>query len=712
MASLKKSSRLRLRYAPPLPLGVSLHPGGVRFALFSRNGKNVSILLFDSVEDMSPSKVLKLDPKKHRFGDIWSVFVEGIGKGQAYAYKIKGEFAPEKGVRFNSEKQLIDPYAKSIAGPYDWHHLDEFNPDLPESPKSIVTSSKFAWKQDRPINTPWEESIIYEVHLKGFTAHPSSDIEKKGTYAGFMEKIPYLKELGISAVEFLPIQAFPANENIHYNPFTGDRLTNYWGYSTMAFMAPHAPYSFDQTHGAEIDEFKQMVKELHIAGIEVILDVVFNHTAEGNETGPTLSFRGIDDDVYYILESESGKYFNYSGCGNTFNCNHPVVRDYILDILRYWVVEMHVDGFRFDLASILGRDQNGNLLDNPPLVERIAFDPILRGVKIIAEAWDAGGAYQVGSFPGTRWSEWNGRYRDEVRSFWLGDGSIKSLATRVAGSEDLYGPSGRTPLHSINFITCHDGFTMRDLVSYDNKHNEANGESNNDGESNNKSNNHGVEGTTDNLSIRRRRVLQMKNMLATLFLSQGVPMLFSGDEGGKSKGGNNNTYCQDNPLSWFDWRLISSDCRMDGVDGFENPSADDIKEGKHIFGFTKKLIKFRKSTNLLGKESFFSGKSINGQLPDITWHGENPGEIDWDRNEQIVGALLGSKETQGSLELLFNAEEYPVLFKLPEFEGKSWYLVFDTVLEEDFETLPIIPIENSSYLLSGPGVAVLILTRN
>jgi isoamylase len=531
---MKNRSRLRLRYVLLLPLGVSPHRAGVRFSLFSCYVERVGIALFDTAEDLEPFKTLFLDPKKFRFGDIWSVFVEGIEPGQAYAYCVDGPWDPEQGLRYDVEKYLVDPYARSIAGPYDWHRetFDPYKDPLLVAPKSIVVPQDFFWHKDRPIHVPMEETVIYEAHLKGYTAHPSSGVTERGTYAGFVEKIPWLKELGITSVELLPVQAFPANENIHVNPDTGERLVNYWGYSTMAFMAPHAPYAADPDPGGEIQEFKHLVVELHKEGLEVILDVVFNHTAEGNETGFTLSFRGIDDVIYYMIEPGTGKYRNYSGCGNTVNCNHPVVRDFILDVLRYWVMEMHVDGFRFDLASILGRDFAGHLLDNPPLVERISADFILRGVKIIAEVWDAGGAYQVGSFPGTRWVEWNGRYCDDVRNFWLGGGSVQQLATRLAGSEDLYGPSGRTPLHSINFITCHDGFTLRDLVSYNEKHNLANGENNRDGESNNYSNNHGVEGECFDPAVRGARARSMRNLLATLFLSQGVPMLLAGDEGG------------------------------------------------------------------------------------------------------------------------------------------------------------------------------------
>ncbi|MBU1240705.1 glycogen debranching protein GlgX [Myxococcota bacterium] len=710
-------SRLRLRNAPPLPLGVTPHYGGVRFALFSRRARRVAILLFDSVDDIEPSKVLELDPEKFRFGDIWSVFVEGIEAGQAYAYQLDGPWDPLNGQRYDRGKYLIDPYAKSIAGPYDWHRsqFEPHQPPLPMAPKSIVVSSDFPWKRDRPMHIPMEETVIYEVHLKGFTAHPSSGVSSPGTFKGFKEMIPWIKSLGVTSVEFLPLQAFPANENIHFNPDTGERLTNYWGYSTMAFMAPHAPYASDQRPGAEINEFRELVSELHEAGLEVIMDVVFNHTAEGNETGPTLSFRGIEDNVYYMVEPGTGAYRNYSGCGNTVNCNHPVVRDFILDVLRYWVVEMHVDGFRFDLASILGRDQEGNLLDNPPLVERISADPILRGVKIIAEAWDAGGAYQVGSFPGTRWAEWNGRYRDDIRHFWLKKGSIRELATRLAGSEDLYGPSGRTPLHSINFVTCHDGFTLRDLVSYNEKHNLANGENNMDGDNNNLSNNHGVEGECFDPAMRKARLRTMKNLLTTLMVSQGVPMILAGDEAGRTQKGNNNCYCQDNPLSWIDWRLMAEETPEQSIRGYRDPLGVERSEGQRLAKFTKYLISLRKSLRRFGTPVFFTGNAhIEGGLPDVTWHGTIPGTIDWESPEPVLGMLLGERSPGDCpVDILINGQETSVEFMLPEFPGKKWGFLMDTGIDEMVEGYPIdnpIEINNLRYVLHGPAVAILICT--
>nr|MDA3864056.1 alpha-amylase family glycosyl hydrolase [Deltaproteobacteria bacterium] len=552
------------------------------------------------------------------------------------------------------------------------------------------------------------ERIIYEVHLKGFTAHPSSKVESPGTYQGFIEKIEHLKELGVTTVELLPVQAFPENENVNINPETDERLKNYWGYSTMSFMAPHNLYAREK--GCEVEEFRELVDKLHEAGMEVILDIVFNHTAEGSETGPVLSFKAIDEDIYYIRDPKTGAHRNYSGCGNTFNCNHPIVRDYILDVLHFWVIEMGIDGFRFDLASILGRDQEGNLMDNPPLVERITNDPILRKVKLIAEAWDASGAYQVGSFPGTSWAEWNGRYRDEVRRFWLQDGNISQLATRISGSEDLYGPSNRSPSHSVNFITCHDGFTLRDLVTYDQKHNYQNGENNRDGENNNCSNNHGFEGPVSNQGIRNLRLVQMKNLLATLFLSQGVPMLFAGDEAGKTKTGNNNTYCQDNPLSWIDWRIIHGNQLPEfQVEGYENPAAKDIEEGQELLDFVKKVIAFRKKCDLLKRCRFFKGEKEEGALfPDISWQNEVPGKIDWNTQKKILGILLWRQDNSGGLMLLFNGSFEKQEFFLPEIGEKNYSLVFDTSRPNlSFQDKSPGEKKQTSFILQGPAVAVL-----
>ncbi|MGM0595576.1 MAG: glycogen debranching protein [Myxococcota bacterium] len=691
--------------ASPLPLGTVVESSGVRFSLFSRRASKIVICIFEKADDLEPAAQIQLEPDKFRFGDIWSVFIAGLQPGSFYAWVVEGEkFDPER-----DGKYILDPYAKAVAGVFDFTNLGE-KEKLPEAPKSVVVKSIAPRAHLSDLQISDGERIIYEVHLKGFTAHPSSQVKSPGTYKGFIEKIDHLKELGVTTVELLPIQAFPENENVNINPETGERLKNYWGYSTMSFMSPHNLYARGEKPGCEVEEFRELVDKLHEAGMEVILDIVFNHTAEGSETGPVLSFKSIDEDIYYIRDPKTGKHRNYSGCGNTFNCNHPIVRDYILDVLHFWVIEMGVDGFRFDLASILGRDQEGNLMDNPPLVERITNDPILRKVKLIAEAWDASGAYQVGSFPGTSWAEWNGRYRDEVRRFWLQDGNISQLATRISGSEDLYGPSNRSPRHSVNFITCHDGFTLRDLVSYNQKHNYQNGENNRDGENNNCSNNHGFEGSVTNLTIRTLRLVQMKNLLATLFLSQGVPMLFAGDEAGKTKTGNNNTYCQDNPLSWLDWRIVHGNSQPEfQVRGYADPEKKDIEEGKELLSFVKKIIAFRQGCDLLKRCSFFKGEKEEGALfPDISWQNEIPGKINWNTDKKILGVLLWRQDNSGGLMLLFNGGFEQTEFFLPEIGEKNYSLVFDTSSPQvSFQDKPAREKTQTTFILQGPAVAAL-----
>ncbi len=703
----KNRRRLRARRARPLPIGVSVRHGGVRFSVFSRNARRMRLVLFEHVDSVTPLRVFELDPELHRFGDIWAIFIEGASDGQVYAWQADGPHDPEKGHRFDDSKMLVDPYARAIVGDYDWN-VAGFRHDCPhEAPRSLVLDDTYPWKNNRFLRIPWEKTVIYEVHVRGFTRDDSSRVASPGTFAGFMEKLPYLKKLGVTAVELLPVQAFPENENVNINPVTGERLTNYWGYSTLAFCAVHPRYGTDTAPGCEVEEFKTFVDACHRHGMEVILDIVFNHTAEGDETGPTLSFKGLDNKVYYLLGEDPSRYRNFSGCGNTFNCNHPYVRDFILDVLRYWVVEMRVDGFRFDLASILGRDQDGTLMDRPPLVERIAEDPILRGIKLIAEAWDAGGAYQVGSFPGTSWSEWNGRFRDDVRQFWLTDhGSCAALATRLAGSEDLYGPRG--PRHGINFITAHDGFTLRDLVSYNQKHNDANGENNRDGENVNHSFNHGVEGSTVYAPIRNLRLVQMKNLLATLFCSQGVPMLSMGDEIGKTQSGNNNAYCQDNSMNWFHWDLLGDV----PADGHPHHHPRDMAEARHMHDFTMALIRFRQQCPVLGRAGFFTGKP-DPEHPDVTWHGPaDPYDMDWNAPTRMLGMRTGPTKGNGRfcgmLEFLFCADPVEVEFFLPA--DRKWALLMDTTdLSTPFShTLENpVPVEGSRVVLTGPCVMIL-----
>ncbi len=616
MKQTKNTPSLKTSPGTPLPLGTTLSEHGVQFSVFSRHATAVVLQLFNSARGNDLSGEIILDPGLNKTGDIWHVFVEGIRAGQLYGYRADGPYRPREGLRFNKNKLLLDPYTRAVSGNFNWDLSDarSYDSNSPEgdlsfstldsaggAPKSIVVDNSFDWGDDRPLKIPMKDTIIYETHIRGLTCHPSSGVSHPGTFQGVIEKIPYLQQLGITAVELLPIHEFDEHEIMHTDPTTGRKLTNYWGYSTIGFFAPKGRYSTSGSMGEQVQEFKKMVIALHKAGIEVILDVVFNHTAEGDETGPTLCFRGLDNTIYYLLADGGRRYKNFSGCGNTVNCNHPVVRDLILDCLLYWAIEMHVDGFRFDLASILGRDQEGKILKNSPLIERIAENPVLRDTKIIAEAWDAGGAYQVGGFPG-RWAEWNGHYRDDIRRFWRGDsGMVSQLATRLAGSSDLYQKNGRAPFHSVNFVTCHDGFTLHDLVSYATKHNGANGHNNRDGTDDNFSCNYGVEGETDSETINTLRTRQVKNFIATLMLSQGVPMLLGGDEFRRTQGGNNNAYCQDNELSWYDWNFV--------------------KKHKEIVRFTKELIAFRKRHPCLRRTHFFSGQDTDQDgLLDISWY--------------------------------------------------------------------------------------------
>ncbi|MEO1163334.1 MAG: isoamylase, partial [Chloroflexota bacterium] len=527
------------------PFGATLVRGGVNFSVFSRHATQCVLVLFERGAD-APFAEIPF-PDEFKTGNVWAMIVFGLNYEHIeYGYRMDGPYAPREGHRFNSDNILLDPYAKAIGGRDSWGTADRDDHLYPH--RARPTIDDFDWEDDRLLDIPIEDLIIYEMHVRGFTKHPSSGVKYGGTYAAIRDKIPYLKELGVNCIELMPIFEFDELEYAdRTNPETGKPLMNYWGYSSVGFFAPKAGYAATGAFGMQIDEFKNLVKELHANGIEIWLDVVFNHTAEGGDGGPAISFRGIDNKTYYMLNDE-GHYLNYSGTGNTLNCNHPVVRDMVVHCLRYWVAEYHIDGFRFDLASILGRDQDGKPLMNPPLLEALAYDPVLAGCKLIAEAWDAGGLYQVGTFPAYgRWAEWNGKYRDAIRRFVKSDdNTVPELSLRVQGSPDLYAYRG--PTASINFITAHDGFTMRDLVSYNNKHNYANGEDSRDGANDNNSWNHGYEGETDDPRINALRKRQVKNMVTLLMVSQGVPMIYMGDEMYRTKHGNNNTYCHDNEL--------------------------------------------------------------------------------------------------------------------------------------------------------------------
>jgi glycogen operon protein len=527
----------------------------VNFSVFSKHATGVELLFFDHVDDAKAARVIRIDPTTNRAYHYWHVFVPGVNAGQLYGYRVEGPWDPPQGMRFDATKVLLDPYGRGVAVPdrYGRAAAGEPGDNSMSAMKSVVVDpSAYDWEGDAPLRRPSAQTIVYEMHVRGFTRHPSSGVgeQTRGTFAGLIEKIPYLRQLGITAVELLPVFQFDAQD-------CPPGKVNYWGYAPVSFFAPHQAYSSRRDPLGPVDEFRDMVKALHKAGIEVILDVVFNHTAEGDQRGPTLSFRGLDNTAYYILEDNRARYANYTGCGNTLNANHPVVRRMIVDSLRYWVEAMHVDGFRFDLASILARDASGYPLPNPPVLWDIESDPALAGTKLIAEAWDAAGLYQVGSFIGDAWKEWNGRFRDDVRDFFRGEpGSVGRMADRLVGSPEIYGHEQREAEQSVNFVTCHDGFTLNDLVSYDSKHNEANGEGNRDGANDNRSWNCGVEGPTDDPEIERLRTRQVKNFLTVTLLALGMPMILMGDEVRRSQSGNNNAYCQDNEISWFDWTLV------------------------------------------------------------------------------------------------------------------------------------------------------------
>ena len=646
-----------LRRGHPLPYGASTRREGVNFSVFSRHATEMTLVLFVPGEP-EPVLELPLDARYNRTGDVWHVLVSGLDPGVEYGFRADSEVPPGSTIlRFDPRKVLIDPYSKSVAGLELWGDGTGAKGRL-ERLRSRVVDEEFDWGHEHPLAVPLADSIIYELHVRGFTRHFSSGVAHPGTFRGVVEKIPYLRELGVTAVELMPVTEFEESDNPRTNPLNGEPLRNFWGYQPVSFFAPKASYAADRAPGAAVREFKQMVKALHEAGIEVILDIVFNHTGEGDERGATFCWRGFDNPTYYLLDA-SGRYLNYSGCGNTLNCNHPVVRYQILAALRYWVTEMHVDGFRFDLASILGRGRDGEVLPNPPLLEAIAADPVMADVKLIAEAWDAAGLYQVGSFPSWgRWAEWNGRFRDEIRRFVKSDpGLTRLLATRLAGSPDLYRGSERAPWHSINFVTSHDGFTLADLVSFNEKHNWENGEGNADGHPDNLSWNCGSEGPTSSPEVSALRARQQRNFLTLLFLSQGVPMLLAGDELGRSQRGNNNAYCQDNEVSWLDW----SGAERNG----------------DLVRFTQRLIGFRKAHRSLRRRTFFEDEA----RPAVAWHGTRLGRPDWSAEARVLAMQILPTALDETIYLAANAHWEPRSFELPRLPaGKSWRRFVDTSL--------------------------------
>jgi isoamylase len=639
------------------PLGATAYPNGVNFCVFSKNCDALELLLFDDANDPRPARVIRLDPKQNKTFYYWHVFVPGIGAGQLYDYRAYGPFIPEEGYRFDGSKVLLDPYTRAVVLGKKYSREAAIRPgdNCAQAMKSVVVDSYlYDWEGDTPLHYPYAGTLIYELHVGGFTRNPNSGVAaaRRGTYAGVVEKTPYLKDLGVNAIELLPVQQFDEQD-------APQPHKNYWGYSPVAFFAPHSTYSSRRDPLGPVDEFRDMVKAFHRAGIEVILDVVFNHTAEGDHTGPMFSFRGLENRAYYIFDANKFAYANYSGCGNTVNTNHSITRRLIVDCLRYWVADMHVDGFRFDLASVMARDEFGQPLKNPPILWEIESDPVLAGTKIIAEAWDATGLYQVGSFVGHRWAEWNGQFRDDVRRFVKSENdTVARMALRIAGSPDVYPQPNREPNRSINFITCHDGFTLNDLVSYNDKHNETNGENNRDGTNDNLSWNCGVEGPTDDPAIEALRLRQIKNLLAILLVSQGTPMLLMGDEVRRTQRGNNNAYCQDNELSWFDW--------------------SGLKKHAGLLRFVRGLIHFTQSHEVFHEERFWTTPEKRREAH-ITWHGTNLGQLDWRNESHSLSFTLHRPESGDHLHIMLNAHWQPLTFELPPLPfDEHWYRVVDT----------------------------------
>lgn len=648
------------------PAGVSVDKKGVNFSVFSREATYVELALFERSDSPEPFQIIPLDIKVNRTFFAWHVYVERLPAGTWYGWYMDGpNNVHESGLRFDREKLLLDPWGRAVSDKL-WERSaacgDGDNTRF--AMRAMVVDEKYDWEGDQPLKKSHQTCIIYEMHVGGFTRHPSAKVKNPGTFSGIIEKIPYLQDLGITHVELLPIMAFDEQDVPRHTSERG--LKNYWGYSTHSFYSPHPGYCISPEAGTHQKEFRDLVKALHKADIGVILDVVFNHTSEGGIGGPLINFKGLGNDIFYHLsEQDKNIYRDYTGCGNTVNANHPLVANYIISCLEFWVREMHVDGFRFDLASAMARGENGEPLHNPPVLWGIELSEQLADTKLIAEAWDAAGLYQVGSFPGYRWSEWNGMYRDIVRRFIRGDQCVISeFATRLCGSSDLYSHQQRLPLNSINFVTCHDGFTLYDLVSYNEKHNEANGEGNNDGCNNNLSYNYGVEGDTDQPEILKLRRKQAKNVIAILLLSQGIPMLLSGDEVLKSQQGNNNGYCQDNELTWFDWSLV--------------------KKNKDMFRFVQLMIQLRKAHPSLMRRHFLNGRADDDDdFADVTWHGASLEQPLWhDSDNRVLAFTLTAVEKgESDLHVMLNMSDEKVKMEIPEFRGRSWYRSVDTALK-------------------------------
>jgi glycogen operon protein len=678
----------------PHPLGATPGPGGVNFSLFSGNAQGVELLLFAVHDAPEPFQVIRLDPSVNKSFHFWHVFVRGLEAGAHYAYRVDGPYDPASGQRFNKNKVLIDPYARGNTNRV-WKRADACGPgdNLATSMRSVVINAAgYDWEGDRPLNRPIEDTIIYEMHVRGFTQSPSSRVRHPGTFAGVIEKIPYLKDLGVTAVELLPV--FDFDETAVLREVNGRALTNYWGYSTIGFFAPQSAFCVSPESGSHLREFRDMVKALHRAGIEVILDVVFNHTDEGSHLGPTFSFRGIDNRTHYFLVPWDLQYYmDFSGCGNTFNCNHPIAQKLIIECLRYWVREAHVDGFRFDEGSILARGEDGMPSVHPPVVWQIELDDELADSKVIAEAWDAAGLYQIGHFPGDRWAEWNGRYRDDIRRFVKGDaGMVGAVASRLAGSSDLYEQRGQLPVNSINFVTCHDGFTLNDLVCYSEKHNETNGEGNRDGINENLSWNCGVEGKASDPAVEELRNRQVKNFAAILLLSRGVPMFCAGDEVRRTQNGNNNAYCQDNEISWFDWRLV--------------------ERNRDLHRFWKRMIEFRKRHAVLHRGQFYTGSMNERGLREVAWHGTRLHSPGWtDPNALALSVTLAGFDGDRDIHIMLNMYWESLDFEVPLVPGRMWLRAVDTSQPAPLDVTVFgaeLPVVGSACRVQGRSVVVLV----
>lgn len=646
------------------PAGATMETGGVNFSVYSRHATGAELLLYEGAQSPKPFQIIPLNPEINHTFFSWHVLVQGLPAGTHYTWRLDGPNDPQgHGWRFDPRVELVDPWARAVtADRWDPWKRRRVGVRPHDSLRAVVVEDNYAWEGDVPLHLPGEQMIVYELHVGGFTRHASSGVRCPGTFAGIVEKIPYLQSLGITHVELMPVMAFDG-QGVPESVWD-QGLANYWGYSTHSFFSPHPDYCVSPGEGmTHRTEFRDMVKALHRAGIGVILDVVFNHTSEGDDSGPVINFKGFGNETFYILDQiDKGRYLDFTGCGNTINANHPLVARFIIECLEYWVREMHVDGFRFDLASALARDEDGHPMHNPPLLWGIEFSDVLAKTKIIAEAWDAAGLYQVGTFPGYRWMEWNGRYRDSMRRFVRGDpGDIGEVACRLAGSSDLYQANLRLPINSINFITCHDGFTLLDLVSYEQKHNQANGELNRDGCSHNLSWNCGVEGASDDAEILALRQRQARNFLGLLFLSQGVPMLLAGDEVLRTQSGNNNVWCQNNETGWFDWGLIERNGDM--------------------LRFVRELIALRKRHPSLQRRRFLSGKPRpNAPLPDIAWQGADGVPPEWDDPDghTLAFTLAGTKADEEDLQVLINMGEEPQTFALRMIAGRAWHLALDT----------------------------------